>query len=359
MVTMENIGCQQCICNDPFLRPPKAPIFGSTSQQAKAEMIKMQDESEVYQSYIELCGNKTYVPVYSKTSSTTAQTTVVPRVTTLKDVTTDFTNITSLQNDTLVPPTSILSSSSADSDGWIVPVVIVIILAFVIAIIAVGVYMYKKKGKAGNITHTYDLQTHESVNYLNNKAEKGNRWSGAHENVNYLDNHAEKGKKWNGGDKNGLEGSGKQGGYTGNLNGTQVEDKVLKKSDNVNYNKNNKELEVSLKNDDSVMNSDHPQNNETKSSLKRKPHGKKEDEAIYANSQFVKVAKADQLNKSANKKPLVDTPSCGTRDISPPVDKKTHEMYYIDENPYDRVDSRKKPVPKKRNKVMQHDPGSK
>ncbi|XP_061167730.1 uncharacterized protein LOC133176627 isoform X3 [Saccostrea echinata] len=130
MVTMENIGCQQCICNDPFLRPPKAPIFGSTSQQAKAEMIKMQDESEVYQSYIELCGNKTYVPVYSKTSS-------------------------------------------ADSDGWIVPVVIVIILAFVIAIIAVGVYMYKKKGKAGfrksvmyqNLSQCFfwnDLQRHRN-----------------------------------------------------------------------------------------------------------------------------------------------------------------------------------------------------
>ncbi|XP_062608601.1 uncharacterized protein LOC134270368 isoform X2 [Saccostrea cucullata] len=145
---MENFSCQRCICSDPFLRPPEVPIFKSTSPQAKSEMLKMQKESKVYQSYLELCGNKTNVPVYSKTSSTTAQTTIVPGVTTLKDMTTEVTNITSLQNDTLVPPTSILSSSSQDSDGWIAPVVIVIILLF-IAVIVGGVYLYKKKGKKG------------------------------------------------------------------------------------------------------------------------------------------------------------------------------------------------------------------
>ncbi|XP_062608607.1 uncharacterized protein LOC134270368 isoform X3 [Saccostrea cucullata] len=102
---MENFSCQRCICSDPFLRPPEVPIFKSTSPQAKSEMLKMQKESKVYQSYLELCGNKTNVPVYSKTSS-------------------------------------------QDSDGWIAPVVIVIILLF-IAVIVGGVYLYKKKGKKG------------------------------------------------------------------------------------------------------------------------------------------------------------------------------------------------------------------
>ncbi|XP_062610465.1 uncharacterized protein LOC134272230 [Saccostrea cucullata] len=144
---MENFSCQRCICSDPFLRPPEVPIFASTSPQAKKEMLKMQEDSVVYQSYLELCGNKTYVPVYSKTSSTTAQTTIVPGVTTLKDVTTEVTNITSLQNDTLVPPTSILSSSSQDSNGWWIALLVIGII--LLALIVVGVYVYKKKGKKG------------------------------------------------------------------------------------------------------------------------------------------------------------------------------------------------------------------
>ena len=173
--------------------------------------------------------------------------------------------------------------------------------------------------------HLCDLQSHEQVNYLNNKAAKGEKWAGVHENVNYLDNKAEKGQKWTGStvntDKRHWDKSNNQSGAH---------------SANVNIHDNTELNELSMKNG-------HNLTNHSKQTSASKD--KTADEVIYANSQFVKVAKA-----AGKKPPLEKTPS--VRDITPPADKKTQDMYYIDENPYDRVDRRERPVPKKRNKVM-------
>ena len=167
------------------------------------------------------------------------------------------------------------------------------------------------------------------MNYLNNKAAKGEKWAGVHENVNYLDNKAEKGQKWTGStvntDKRHWDKSNNQSGAH---------------SANVNVHDNTELNELSMKNG-------HNLTNHSKQTSASK--GKTADEVIYANSQFVKVAKA-----AGKKPPLEKTPS--VRDITPPADKKTQDMYYIDENPYDRVDRRERPVPKKRNKVMHQEP---
>lgn len=173
------------------------------------------------------------------------------------------------------------------------------------------------------------------MNYLNNKAEVGEKWGGAQENVNYQNNTADKLQNWKG----------------NQTNGTELDSKNLQKSHNESPNvtkchknhehrknvKNNIELGEYTKNGHFEEKTSNP------AATQRRQH-KCDDEVIYANSQFEKVAKA--RNKKA---PVQKVPSI--RDATPPADVKTQDMYYIDENPYDRVDRREKPVPKKRNKV--------
>lgn len=169
----------------------------------------------------------------------------------------------------------------------------------------------------------------------------GQKWGGAQDNVNYQHNKADKVQNWDGNQTN-----------TGNqTNATDWDSKNLHKSHNEMYNvtkshknhehiknvKNNIELGEYTKNGHSEANTLSP-------AATQRKQNKCDDEVIYANSQFEKVAKA--RNKKA---PVEKVPSI--RDATPPADVKTQDMYYIDENPYDRVDRREKPVPKKRNKV--------
>uniref|UniRef100_K1QQ17 Uncharacterized protein n=1 Tax=Magallana gigas TaxID=29159 RepID=K1QQ17_MAGGI len=181
----------------------------------------------------------------------------------------------------------------------------------------------------------YDLQNHDSVNYLNNKAEVGEKWGGAQENVNYQNNTADKLQNWKG----------------NQTNATELDSKNLHKSHNespnVTKSHKNHEHRKNVKNNielgEYTKNGHFEEKTSNPAATQRRQH-KCDDEVIYANSQFEKVAKA------RNKKALVQkVPSI--RDATPPADVKTQDMYYIDENPYDRVDRREKPVPKKRNKV--------
>lgn len=181
----------------------------------------------------------------------------------------------------------------------------------------------------------YDFQNHDSVNYLNNKAEVGEKWGGAQENVNYQNNTADKLQNWKG----------------NQTNGTELDSKNLHKSHNespnVTKSHKNHEHRKNVKNNielgEYTKNGHFEEKTSNPAATQRRQH-KCDDEVIYANSQFEKVAKA--RNKKA---PVQKVPSI--RDATPPADVKTQDMYYIDENPYDRVDRREKPVPKKRNKV--------
>lgn len=273
-----------------WLSPPEPPIFDNTAEDAKKRMLNFRESCSAYQKYTKLCENGTVK--------------VSP-----EPFTTD-------------------SGSSA-----LIPVLLTLIIILLLAVAVVAVWYIKKR--KGRTVPLYDLQNHDSVNYLNNKAEVGEKWGGAQENVNYQNNTADKLQNWKG----------------NQTNGTELDSKNLHKSHNESPNatkshknhehrknvKNNIELGEYTKNGHFEEKTSNP------AATQRRQH-KCDDEVIYANSQFEKVAKA--RNKKA---PVQKVPSI--RDATPPADVKTQDMYYIDENPYDRVDRREKPVPKKRNKV--------
>ncbi|XP_056021008.1 uncharacterized protein LOC125652380 isoform X2 [Ostrea edulis] len=317
------------------LRPPELPKFRSPPTDSEQKMINIRDSSTSYQDYIKICGggdSDGISPPFTESSSTPAQMT-----TTLQYVTTEVTNFTSSQNDTFLPPN--ISNLSYSSNDWIAgPVVVAIIVFFLLVILALFLI---KKYKGRNGQQLYDLQTHESVNYLNNKAEKGDKWGEAHETVNYLDNKAEKGEKWNGRNKN-INGLDKEDWEEGHRNGAEKREKNI----HTTFKTHNKTENGKVQTNETV--------NHSESSPKYSNRKMKDQEVIYANSQFEKVARADQSHNGMDKKSqLAGSLSFEIRDNTPPMDKKTQDMYYIDENPYDRVDQREKPVPKKRKKVLQ------
>lgn len=316
-----------------WLSPPEPPIFDNTAEDAKKRMLNFRESCSAYQKYTKLCENGT-VKVSPEPSSTLSPTTIVSRVTSSPVLTTEFTNITSQQNDTIIRTKPTLFDLTTDSgSSALIPVLIPLIIILLLAAVVVAVWYIKKR--KGRTVPLYDLQNHDSVNYLNNKAEVGEKWGGAQENVNYQNNTADKLQNWKG----------------NQTNGTELDSKNLHKSHNESPNatkshknhehrknvKNNIELGEYTKNGHFEEKTSNP------AATQRRQH-KCDDEVIYANSQFEKVAKA--RNKKA---PVQKVPSI--RDATPPADVKTQDMYYIDENPYDRVDRREKPVPKKRNKV--------
>nr|XP_022328688.1 uncharacterized protein LOC111127744 isoform X1 [Crassostrea virginica]XP_022328689.1 uncharacterized protein LOC111127744 isoform X1 [Crassostrea virginica]XP_022328690.1 uncharacterized protein LOC111127744 isoform X1 [Crassostrea virginica] len=317
------------------LRPPDPPIFASTPLEAKNRMLQFRQNCAAFLEYEKLCNltNEGTTTTWTSSQASSTPDPVVSRVTTLQTVTSDITNVSSVNNDTFPTPITDLEdhirtlTTSSGSSAWIAAVVIAILVILVIAVIVL-VKIYKKK-KRNVSQHLCDLQSHERVNYLNNKAAKGEKWAGVHENVNYLDNKAEKGQKWTGSTVN-----------TDKRHWDKSNNQSRAHSANVNVHDITELNELSMKNG-------HNLTNHSKQTSASKD--KTADEVIYANSQFVKVAKA-----AGKKPPLEKTPS--VRDITPPADKKTQDMYYIDENPYDRVDRREKPVPKKRNKVMHQEP---
>lgn len=273
-----------------WLSPPEPPIFDNTAEDAKKRMLNFRESCSAYQKYTKLCENGTVK--------------VSP-----EPITTD-------------------SGSSA-----LIPVLIPLIIILLLAAVVVAVWYIKKR--KGRTVPLYDLQNHDSVNYLNNKAEVGEKWGGAQENVNYQNNTADKLQNWKG----------------NQTNGTELDSKNLHKSHNespnVTKSHKNHEHRKNVKNNielgEYTKNGHFEEKTSNPAATQRRQH-KCDDEVIYANSQFEKVAKA--RNKKA---PVQKVPSI--RDATPPADVKTQDMYYIDENPYDRVDRREKPVPKKRNKV--------
>nr|XP_034325863.1 uncharacterized protein LOC105318535 isoform X7 [Crassostrea gigas] len=336
-----------------WLSPPEPPIFDNTAEDAKKRMLNFRESCSAYQKYTKLCENGT-VKVSPEPTSTLSPTTIVSRVTSSPVLTTEFTNITSQQNDTIIrtkPTLFDLPVPTVDSEievniesvtpdsgsNALIPVLIPLIIILLLAATVVAVwYIKKRKGRLYSRTvPLYNLQNHDSVNYLNNKAEVGEKWGGAQENVNYQNNTADKLQNWKGNE----------------TNGTELDSKNLHKSHNespnVTKSHKNHEHRKNVKNNielgEYTKNGHFEEKTSNPAATQRRQH-KCDDEVIYANSQFEKVAKAS--NKKA---PVQKVPSI--RDATPPADVKTQDMYYIDENPYDRVDRREKPVPKKRNKV--------
>eukprot|EP00105_Crassostrea_gigas_P001744 XP_011414029.1 PREDICTED: uncharacterized protein LOC105318535 isoform X8 [Crassostrea gigas] len=316
-----------------WLSPPEPPIFDNTAEDAKKRMLNFRESCSAYQKYTKLCENGT-VKVSPEPTSTLSPTTIVSRVTSSPVLTTEFTNITSQQNDTIIRTKPTLFDLTPDSgSSALIPVLIPLIIILLLAAVVVAVWYIKKR--KGRTVPLYDLQNHDSVNYLNNKAEVGEKWGGAQENVNYQNNTADKLQNWKG----------------NQTNATELDSKNLHKSHNespnVTKSHKNHEHRKNVKNNielgEYTKNGHFEEKTSNPAATQRRQH-KCDDEVIYANSQFEKVAKA------RNKKALVQkVPSI--RDATPPADVKTQDMYYIDENPYDRVDRREKPVPKKRNKV--------
>lgn len=277
-----------------WLSPPEPPIFDNTAEDAKKRMLNFRESCSAYQKYTKLCENGTVK----------------------------------------VSPEPITPDSGSSA---LIPVLIPLIIILLLAAVVVAVwYIKKRKGRLYSRTvPLYDLQNHDSVNYLNNKAEVGEKWGGAQENVNYQNNTADKLQNWKG----------------NQTNGTELDSKNLHKSHNespnVTKSHKNHEHRKNVKNNielgEYTKNGHFEEKTSNPAATQRRQH-KCDDEVIYANSQFEKVAKA--RNKKA---PVQKVPSI--RDATPPADVKTQDMYYIDENPYDRVDRREKPVPKKRNKV--------
>lgn len=273
-----------------WLSPPEPPIFDNTAEDAKKRMLNFRESCSAYQKYTKLCENGTVK----------------------------------------VSPEPITPDSGSND---LIPVLIPLIIIFLLAAVVVAVWYIKKR--KGRTVPLYDLQNHDSVNYLNNKAEVGEKWGGAQENVNYQNNTADKLQNWKGNE----------------TNGTELDSKNLHKSHNespnVTKSHKNHEHRKNVKNNielgEYTKNGHFEEKTSNPAATQRRQH-KCDDEVIYANSQFEKVAKA--RNKKA---PVQKVPSI--RDATPPADVKTQDMYYIDENPYDRVDRREKPVPKKRNKV--------
>lgn len=273
-----------------WLSPPEPPIFDNTAEDAKKRMLNFRESCSAYQKYTKLCENGTVK----------------------------------------VSPEPITPDSGSND---LIPVLIPLIIILLLAAVVVAVWYIKKR--KGRTVPLYDLQNHDSVNYLNNKAEVGEKWGGAQENVNYQNNTADKLQNWKGNE----------------TNGTELDSKNLHKSHNespnVTKSHKNHEHRKNVKNNielgEYTKNGHFEEKTSNPAATQRRQH-KCDDEVIYANSQFEKVAKA--RNKKA---PVQKVPSI--RDATPPADVKTQDMYYIDENPYDRVDRREKPVPKKRNKV--------
>lgn len=273
-----------------WLSPPEPPIFDNTAEDAKKRMLNFRESCSAYQKYTKLCENGTVK----------------------------------------VSPEPITPDSGSSA---LIPVLIPLIIILLLAAVVVAVWYIKKR--KGRTVPLYDLQNHDSVNYLNNKAEVGEKWGGAQENVNYQNNTADKLQNWKG----------------NQTNGTELDSKNLHKSHNespnVTKSHKNHEHRKNVKNNielgEYTKNGHFEEKTSNPAATQRRQH-KCDDEVIYANSQFEKVAKA--RNKKA---PVQKVPSI--RDATPPADVKTQDMYYIDENPYDRVDRREKPVPKKRNKV--------
>lgn len=273
-----------------WLSPPEPPIFDNTAEDAKKRMLNFRESCSAYQKYTKLCENGTVK----------------------------------------VSPEPITPDSGSND---LIPVLIPLIIILLLAAVVVAVWYIKKR--KGRTVPLYDLQNHDSVNYLNNKAEVGEKWGGAQENVNYQNNTADKLQNWKG----------------NQTNGTELDSKNLHKSHNespnVTKSHKNHEHRKNVKNNielgEYTKNGHFEEKTSNPAATQRRQH-KCDDEVIYANSQFEKVAKA--RNKKA---PVQKVPSI--RDATPPADVKTQDMYYIDENPYDRVDRREKPVPKKRNKV--------
>lgn len=168
----------------------------------------------------------------------------------------------------------------------------------------------------------------------------GEKWGGAQENLNFQQNKADnvQNKADNVQSRNGNQ-TWDSKKLSKSHNETQNVTKSHKNHEHLKNSKNNIELGEYTKNGQFKANPSYPA--ATQRSQKRC-----DDEVIYANSQFEKVAKARSKKAAVEKVPSI-------RDATPPADVKTQDMYFIDENPYDRVDrmEKSKPVPKKRNKV--------
>nr|XP_034325858.1 uncharacterized protein LOC105318535 isoform X3 [Crassostrea gigas] len=147
-----------------WLSPPEPPIFDNTAEDAKKRMLNFRESCSAYQKYTKLCENGT-VKVSPEPTSTLSPTTIVSRVTSSPVLTTEFTNITSQQNDTIIrtkPTLFDLPVPTVDSEievniesvtpdsgsNALIPVLIPLIIILLLAATVVAVwYIKKRKGR--------------------------------------------------------------------------------------------------------------------------------------------------------------------------------------------------------------------
>ncbi|XP_065944209.1 uncharacterized protein [Magallana gigas] len=131
-----------------WLSPPEPPIFDNTAEDAKKRMLNFRESCSAYQKYTKLCENGT-VKVSPEPTSTLSPTTIVSRVTSSPVLTTEFTNITSQQNDTIIRTKPTLFDLTPDSgSSALIPVLIPLIIILLLAAVVVAVwYIKKRKGR--------------------------------------------------------------------------------------------------------------------------------------------------------------------------------------------------------------------
>ncbi|XP_052696557.1 uncharacterized protein LOC128175167 isoform X1 [Crassostrea angulata] len=132
-----------------WLSPPEPPIFDNTADDAKKRMLNFRESCSAYQKYTKLCENGT-VKVSPEPTSTLSPTTIVSRVTSAPVLTTEFTNITSQQNDTIIRTKPTLFDLTTDSgSSALIPVLLTLIIILLLAAVVVAVWYIKKRKGSG------------------------------------------------------------------------------------------------------------------------------------------------------------------------------------------------------------------
>ncbi|XP_033734938.1 uncharacterized protein LOC117323675 isoform X8 [Pecten maximus] len=267
--------------------------------------------------YTERClGGTTAFPTTVHTAVTTETVTTAEGETTsvfhtvTQTLTEAVTNVTiDLKPDTITADTVTQTTpidGGSKSFNWIIPVAIIAVLLIFIAVIFIICKIYHNSKSSGDTNHPVDLQLHENVNYLNNKAEAGAYWRGHNpENVEENGNSVDRKRT----SMTVSTETGTANGCNGDLLFTDSNKKTKLLS--AEYNQSEEERRLSLVNSETPATarelvSDSPNlqsrrkpfpSPKPKKSVKkkhsRKSKSKKEDEtAIYANHQFEKLAKS-------------------------------------------------------------------
>ncbi|OWF44865.1 hypothetical protein KP79_PYT10029 [Mizuhopecten yessoensis] len=157
------------------LLPPSDPDVGVFPEVFnRIQLIKL--SKPTWTNYTERClgGGTTLAVTTDPITTTEAETTSVFHTVThtLTEAVTNMTNVTADRG-----------ASTTDSDAtndWVIPVIVVVIIVIILllAIVAIICKTCHHAKSSGDTIHPVDLQLHEDVNYLNNKAEVGAFWRG-------------------------------------------------------------------------------------------------------------------------------------------------------------------------------------